>query len=140
MKTKKIIIIIAIVLAVPALFFSGFYAKGYYDKQQDEAAKKTARIFIDDLLAGDNAKAYALTSKSLRDKQNESDFVKAMDGLKSDNPRHDPAEVTKNGSKIIYTQKVVGLPRSSTGSEVGAFSIELTKDGTSWKVSSASVN
>lgn len=139
MNFKKIITIVALVLAVPLLFFGGYYARGYYDKKQLDSASTVAKQFVNDVVAGKTAQAYVLTTKDLQSKQTQKQFVTAMSGLQSSSVKLDKPQILKNGSQVLYIQQANGLPKTKDGSEAGSFYITVSKEGQSWKVTTASV-
>jgi hypothetical protein len=139
MNVKKLIPIVGIIMAVIAVFLGGLFSHSYYSTQQANSAKTTASTFVQDLVTGKVETAYGLTSKSLQSKQNKDSFVKAIGDLKADKPYYEAAQYTTRDGNFYYSQRVLNLPKTSTGSTSGDFYLMLTKDGLSWKVATVKV-
>jgi hypothetical protein len=139
MKTNKILLIIAIVVAVPALLFAGFAFRGYYETKQEKAASSVAKTFVADIASGNTNGAYALTGKALQAGQKSDEFNSTMADLKASSPKYEAAQVMRQGSQVFYVQRVTGLPTTKTGSDAGNFYLALSKEGGSWKVTTATV-
>lgn len=139
MNIKKILVIVVAILLIPAIFFAGFYTKGYYEKKQETAATKVAKQFVADIVNGNTSSAYTLTGKALQTGQKSSDFSSTMSGLNSKTPKYETAQVMRQGSQIFYVQRVTGLPATKTGSDAGNFYVALNQEGGSWKVTTVTV-
>jgi hypothetical protein len=136
---SKLLFIIGVILAVIAIFMAGFYAHAYYETQQTNSAKNVAKAFVADLVNGKTDAAYSLTSKSLQSKQDKAAFAKAIGDVKSSKPAYGDSQYIMRQGKFYYAQRALNLPKTSSGSTTGDFSLVLVRQGTVWRVLTVSV-
>lgn len=141
---NKVLIIVGGVLVALALFLAGLYVgDAYYNPYLNENDQKAAALvadnFVKDLTSDKVAAAYDSTSTSLQKEQTKDAFVAAMGNLKAENASYQEAQVLQRDNAVVYLQTVVGLPESSSKSNVGNFNISLIKEKDGWKVEAVNV-
>ncbi len=130
---------IAVVVVIGA-FVGGFYANKHIASTSEANATATSRKFVAALNAGDNAKAYALTSAGLQHRQTKAQFATNIGNLKANTPLYLSQMTWFNGKTAQYLLHEDGLPATSAGVTTGTFTITLVKDGMlHWKVDTVSV-
>ena len=134
---KQTIILTAIVALV--FLVIGYGMRTFYDSRQNEKAAAAGSEIINNLVAGEIVAAYALTADSLQENQSQEEFVAAMSGLMSEDPRMLEGQTLRGDGKILYQQYVENLPETSTGKTSGDFYITLVKEGNNWRAASISV-
>lgn len=137
---KKLLAILGVVVMSVGLVALGWFGHTYYVKNELKTASKQAEAFVQDVVTGDAAKAYTLTSDSMKDIQTEKQFIDAMKNLKTDKPDYGKATIVKaQDGTMVYVQTVAGLPKAANGSTSGQFTVMLVNKG-GWKVNSSVVN
>jgi len=134
----KSTVILTLLVAVSFLLL-GYFGRMVYDSRQNDKAKDVAVQAINDIVAGDTAAAYQMTSGSLQANQSAEEFEAALVGLQSEDPRPLEAQLLKGRGKILVQQYIENLPATSTGKTSGDFYVTMVKDGSSWKIASISV-
>jgi hypothetical protein len=136
MKLTKILGLVALVVVA---FFVGFFARPEYNSYHQHQVTSVAKSFVADLVAGNNAAAYAMTSSALQQKQTQDQFSQALGNLKSSNPQYSNENVVVNKAGAGYTVTVGNLPADGVGSTNGIFQLTLVKQSGKWVVDTANV-
>ncbi len=136
---KKILIIVAIIAVVVGIFTAGFFARPVYDDRKYSGSTETGKAFVAHLTSGDNAAAYAMTTKAYHDREDQKTFEAAVGQLKTDKPDAQKAKIVENGDTVTYYQRVQNLPPTKNGNTTGDFYLTITKEQGDWKVASVTV-
>lgn len=136
MNVKKTI---GLVVLVAAVFAVGFFARPEYDSYHQHQVKVAAKDFVGDLVAGNNAGAYALASSNVKTKQTVDQFSTSMGDLKSSSPQYSNEGVAIGKTSASYVVTVNNLPADGVGSTNGTFQLGLIKQNGKWVVDSVNV-
>lgn len=136
---RRYIKLLIFVMLISGIIFAGFLTNNYLGKANERQVNTVGRQFITHLTKGEMDQAYGMASMSLRAVQSQPQFSKNLGNLKTDQPQFLQSRSTTNDKDATYYQTVEGLPKTPSGRTDGNFTINLVKDGVSWKVSSVSV-
>jgi Tfp pilus assembly protein PilE len=136
MKLPQTLVVAA---AVVAAFVVGFVTYPQYQHYHQRQVIDASKLFVGDLVAGNNAAAYALSSSNIQSKQTADQFNASMGDLKSSEPQYSGEEVALGKTNATYSVTVNNLPADGVGSTNGTFQLGLVKQSGKWVVDSVSV-
>lgn len=139
-KSRGVLKAVAAIVAIMVAFTSGYFVHSGIVSASQSNATKQARAFIAALNAGDNAKAYNLTSTNLRAKQSKSEFTTTLGDLRAAKPSYSDESTQFSGNTAVFTATEDGLPPADNNKTTGDFTVTLVKAGMlDWKIDSVSV-
>ncbi len=125
--------------ALVAMFVAGFFAHPLYQSYRQKQVTDPAKAFVAALIAGDDAKAYGLTSTNMHKDQTQAVFISSVGNLKSTNPQYNGETVSVDKTKATYSVLAHNVPADGVGSTTALIQLGLAKQSGSWVVDSVAI-